>query len=157
MLVKYENKYKIENLIILDNEKENIKKYYNEFIPVLIAGFTELLLLDIKTPADMQEKVPPVYDKLSAKLFLISVPKELSNLHIQLINTLDSISFYSKIILNENNDPILAYYAFPKFNAATENLEQLYTQLVSYPEKNGIIFQEGEPAYAFFNKTEPEL
>jgi len=102
----------------------------------------------------MKEKVPPVYDKLSKNLFLIPVPKVISNVHLQFINTIDSISFYSKIILDENNDPLLAYYALPNFTKANTNFEQLYTQITTYPEKNGIIFGEGEPAYAFFNETE---
>ncbi len=149
--------YNIKQLFIVESSEENIKNYINNLTVISEEEFRKEIpdvdsFMAIPTEKDFIVILSRANKNIAARLSSISVPEIFANVHIEYSNSLDAASFYTAIMLDEMNDPLLAYMATPKLTENLADVEKLFTQIMNYPVNNGIIFNEDDPAYAFYNE-----
>jgi hypothetical protein len=155
--LEIKNIFTSENIFISsENNSIAAKKYINSFAFIIIEEYPKIFAIQIENQndlTDVNEKIIDIYKIVLNKLSVIEVPLALANIHISYLNNLNRIIQYYKIVANEKNDPMLAYFALPKFQENISINEQLFTQIINYIKNSGIIFEEGEPAYEIFNAS----
>jgi hypothetical protein len=143
--------YITENTVFrVENTDENIKDYLNNFFALNILYSAQILQTTPDNTSEINTIMLNMYSEVPKQMSAFKVPSELINFHIQYINNINLAKEYYQIITNESSDPMLAYFAVPKFQTITNNVDRLLTQIITYTENSDIIFEEGEPVYEIF-------
>ncbi len=149
----YKNKFNPNQIFTTNSSHENIRDYINNLAIISEREFLKTYQKDFATEEDFVNGISVLYQNLSSQLSTIRVPDVFLGVHTEYINSMDAISFYTKIVMNEKSDPLLAYAALPKLDERVEEMVKLYTQISYYPINNGIIFEEGDYVYDYYNIT----
>jgi hypothetical protein len=136
--------YSIEDInIVYDNSNQRLEQYFNNLITIMSSEFMSLENIEM-TERDPNEALLETYRNISSRLAAIPVPEILSVSHVNYINSLSKIVYYYEVGLNEESDPLLAYYAIPKFRREIANSNRILEQIINYLKKNDIILETDE-------------
>lgn len=149
--ITYQNEFSKNDLTIVPETDESIVEYMNNFWLISVEEFSWVPEFDHNDFESMMNFMPEIYDKIVIRLSTVNVPENLSDIHLNYINSTAEMSHHAKILSQERSDPLLAYASIPKFQEAAARTDYLFTQIVTYPENNDIIFEEGDYAYFFYN------
>ncbi len=153
--------YTVADLNIVSNPtKEDIKKYGNDFFILrnnsqnaYIRGITaqDSPLLDTSENGVVGTYVlvGKIYEKMSVDLLKLSVPKELIELHLKIVNNYAETGYGLKQFGQLNTDPVVAIAGLNIYKANSEQEDSLLLQIASYFVRNDIIFNENEPGYGW--------
>lgn len=153
--------YTVADLHIIPNPtKEDIKQYGNDFF-VLRKNSQNAYIRDVTAQdsplLDTSENgtigvyvlVGKIYEKMSVDLLKLSVPKELTNLHLKIINNYSGSGYSLKQLDQLNTDPVAAVSGLNIYKTNSEQEDLLLEQMASYFVENGIIFSTSEPGYGW--------
>jgi hypothetical protein len=114
------------------------------FKPLLDTPIEELGLIerlssgDPKAPKDV-EKIVEIYRNLSNELSKISVPANLSEIHLAMMNGTGRLAIVFISMRNLENDPVSAMVGFSRYEEYTNSLTEALKKLDDYFVRNGII------------------
>jgi len=135
--------YTKNDLIIQsNNSNEILRRYYDNFTAVVVNEIIKVGQLVDPSDEVLGDTMIGIYNNMHQRLSSIPVPEIMSDVHLDYINSLATSVYYYEIILDEEKDPLLSYYAIPKFRDSMNRAEQLLTQILNYLENNDIISAE---------------
>jgi hypothetical protein len=133
---------KSDLLIQINNSDESLKKYFDNLAGILIEENLKIGEIENPTDENVGLTMINIYTNVHKRLSFIPVPEIMSDIHLEYINSLYKGVYYYEIILDEEKDPLLSYYAIPKFRDSMDRADQLFTQITNYLENNDIISAE---------------
>lgn len=143
-----------ENLVVKDlytksdlliqnkNSDEVLKKYFENISGIIVEETLKVGQLENPTDEVVGDKMLSIYKNIHQRLSAIPIPEIVSDIHLDYINSLSRSVYYYEIILDEEKDPLLSYYAIPKFRDNMSRADQLFEQILNYLENNDIISVE---------------
>jgi hypothetical protein len=141
--LKIENLYSKDNLIIQKNTtRDQLENYSNNLFLILAEEYSKIQDIDVNSNSSVNSEMLNFYTNTHTRLSNIPVPEVMSGVHLSYINNIYKGVKYYEIILDEQQDPLLAYYAIPKFRESFENANRSFEQITTYLENNGIIFSD---------------
>lgn len=129
--------YKKENLITFDaTDKVRLQKYATEFIKIYKTETTKVAVAQDSDPSVYST----AYKNMAVSLSVIEVPADLAGLHTQYINNLNTLSVFTSIITQAENDPVKMVAVLPEYDKIFQSHEVVLEQLKAYMKNNDIIF-----------------
>lgn len=86
------------------------------------------------------------YKKLSEELFALSVPQEIADTHLQIINNIYTVYETYTSISKYEKDPLKTLFYIKEHKRISDEQVKLYTSIKNYFLKNGIIFDNSDAA-----------
>lgn len=128
--------YTKNNLIIYsDSSQENIQKYADAFIQI---QNTEYAKLEAQTNLDPESYIS-TYENIALRLSTITIPSEISNIHLNFINNISKLAQLNKIVIDSEDDPAKVIAVISEIQKTVAAQELLSAQIKLYFENNGII------------------
>ncbi len=152
--------YTSAELITVEDGPATLRTYGNNVISVLEqhpeASVEDALLAigkatDSGDPASLAAlaTVANAYRVIGNELAALSVPKTLSPLHLQVVNNFLKIGVACEDMRAVLTDPLRGLAGLRSFQTLTEETNRLFINIAEALRKNGILFSEGEPGYAW--------
>ncbi len=142
-----------------DNSKEAVKQYGNEMIDVfkkyVVSSRNEGLIvkdaLQKSDPEILKELDPVVesYKNIVNALLKIEVPRSMDILHLELLNSVNSILFVMQSFRAALTDPISGLNAVSQYMLVTQKFASALQAIQSYLTYLGIIYSPSEPGFYF--------
>jgi hypothetical protein len=93
------------------------------------------------------------YKIMIQKLLAVSVPKNISNFHIDLVNSISSILFVSEQLRNVQGDPMQSVVSLSEYTSAQDMMRTALLNIKNYFNNSGITFSATEPGNLFSTIT----
>lgn len=145
--------YSVEDLKLIDSNKETITTYGERLSQVAIDALTSMD--SFKNLKDMEyiAKIAQEYKNYSLNVKEILVPGVAKDIHLQLVNYLFNTGVLLDAMSKTDSDPISALVVMNQFKTIETNEDMIYTYIAEYFKNNGIIF-DTEIAINFWKKFE---
>ncbi len=153
--------YTIADLNIIKNPtEEDIKKYGNEFF-IIRNNTQNAFIRDISSPGSpLLDKsdtgsmntyilAGKLYEKIVNDLLTLSVPANLVDLHLAILNNYSGSAFGLKMFGQLDNDPVAAIGGLNSYSKNVTVEETMVSNMAKYLRDSGIIFNENEPGYGW--------
>lgn len=143
--VEYGDKYSIESLTTVTRpSQDQIRSFANSLIETVFDGLKEIgtnpaAYEDLSISANS-------YANTAKRLLAVPVPLEIAPIYVEIVNNLDGVGYALTLINDYRNDPARALLALRNYASVSEAHAQLFVQIQSYLQANGILFEESEPA-----------
>jgi hypothetical protein len=140
----FENKYKIENLNLVESNDESLKKYGEEFAIIHVDYIKQLGAIQTVDNNQYIKDVSNIYQTFANSLNVIEVPDVAGNVHIAIVNKLNNEGVFLVEALEYETDPLKALVAIKKIQENQQNEVELYKSLANYLRDNDIIFEDND-------------
>ncbi len=120
-----------------------LRKYANEFATLQVG----MILQMNKNIPKIEQNVgvlAEIYDKQAKDLFAIKVPRQVADLHIEIVNNFSRAAAAFDAISHEKDDPLKLPLAITSYQKASTDQEILMQQVARFLRDNGIIFNKKE-------------
>ena len=152
--------YTITNLATVADTPQTLRAYGNAVIEVLNnhpkAVLEDTLLavgnaVDLNDPSQLKslDDIEAAYRGIASDLVVLVVPQTLSPLHLQVVNNLVLIATTHTDMRAVLTDPLRGLAALKLFQSLTGETGRLFINIAQALDKNGILFSEEEPGYAW--------
>lgn len=139
-----ENQYNIEDLnIISDNSISRLSQYLKNILNIFESEYLKADSMVSQNP-DPNMVMLEIHENIETRLSAIPIPEVLSNSHLKLINSLKKVVYYYGVTLNEEGDPLLAYYSIAKMREEINNSNKYLEEILIYLKNSGIILERNE-------------
>ena len=150
-----------EILVKTDISKEAVKQYGNEMASVfkkyVISSRNEGIIVKDAVqkgnPEILRELDPVIesYKNIVNGLLKIQAPMSMETLHLDLVNSINSVLFMMKLFRNTMADPLSGVQAASQYLIVQENFFDSLRAIQSYLTYLGITYQTSEPASYFIH------
>ncbi len=90
-----------------------------------------------------------LYEKIVNDLLTLSVPANLVDLHLAILNNYSGSAFGLKMFGQLDNDPVAAIGGLNSYSKNVTVEETMVSNMAKYLRDSGIIFNENEPGYGW--------
>ncbi|MDD5318408.1 MAG: hypothetical protein PHF79_01105 [Candidatus Pacebacteria bacterium] len=130
--------------------KNDLKTYGNSLILTINQAFAGINQQITDNPAgEIPNSSIVIYKNVSLSLSKLSVPSDIVQTHLALINSYYAIYSVLNDINNYQKDPLKGLLAIQEYQALATQQNDIYTQISGYFQNNGIIFNDNEPGSAW--------
>lgn len=127
--IKYANLYKNDPINVSESEiEENILIVLNKFA-----------------------EIGKLYSDFEAEVYLLPVPKNISGLHIDLLNALNFSASNLTKISSSDKDPLKIFQSLAEHQEAESKRILIMKEIFNYSLSMGVTFTREEPGYIFVN------
>ncbi len=164
--VKPKKTYTQEDLHVVTDSPQSQKAYGNAVMEVLTrhtganSGAVLLAMSRATDNADPNQlkalvSIKSEYESLTNELAVISVPKTISPLHLQILNDLGVAASYIGDMQGVFGDPLRGLQALQQYQLMLGEIGRVFISLAVQLSKNGILFSKDEPgaAWSVFTST----
>ncbi|MFA7252374.1 MAG: hypothetical protein WC027_00775 [Candidatus Paceibacterota bacterium] len=148
--------------IVDDNSTSTIKNYVNQLGVVLDNNKNEERIYELnvlndainKNDAKELSKLDPIvgsYRSTVAGFLSVTVPRELANLHLDIVNNTSKIGFSIETFKYLYSDTLKAVNGLATYKKSTTDIIQNITNLKKYLEIKNVVLVESDPGYKLIN------
>ncbi|MDZ4225915.1 MAG: hypothetical protein U1C66_00290, partial [Patescibacteria group bacterium] len=152
--------YTTANLTLVDDSPQTLTTYGNSVVVVLEqypGASVEKVLLAVGNATDSGKSsylaelagIATAYKNIARELGSLPVPKTLSPLHLQVVNNFAKIAAACADMQVVLTDPLRGLAGLKVYQSLTEETARLFINIAQALDKNGILFSEDEPGYAW--------
>lgn len=146
------NKYSIYQLSTFpDYRKDDARNYGNQFAKIITKYTNKLRTVDDADDMEFVIKYSNVFGEEAEELSKISIPRSISDEHLNYINNLYKINILLIKIAQTEEDPILLSLFLNQYNQIREIQPEILSNISYYFKLNDIIFSEEESGILWNN------
>ena len=137
-------KYNLNDITFTKQENvENIRLYGNNFAEIFKRNMS-IIANDQDKYSSNLTAMADIYQKMSRELLNIQVPAGISSSHLAIINNYQIMADSFRLIDVQSQDPVKSLLGVRAAKSASDDNDQMFTNISKYFNNNGIIFGNNE-------------
>lgn len=138
------NQYDAQKLLLITNENEETYKFYSSSFATLQISMLLRMQKEVNKPDFTIGNLSPIYKNQAETLFALRVPKELFDIHLQIVNNYSKAAAVFEAISKEKEDPLKLPFAIKVYQDIMLEQPFLIRKVAQFVKDNGIIFTSNE-------------